>query len=64
MPYSLSKKVGGDTVTLDAKMERCISDILANPKFKAGNPHETRKVAAIKICKTSIQNYELAKKGK
>jgi hypothetical protein len=57
------KKVG-DSPRVDKKMENCISDILANPKFKAGNPHETRKVAAIKICKTSIQNYELAKKGK
>ena len=64
MPYGISKKVGGDKPSVDAKMERCVADILANPKFKANNPHETRKVAAIKICKTSIQNYELAKKGK
>lgn len=46
MPYGLSKKIGGDTATNNAKMERCIKHVMAN-----GTP----KLNAILICKSSIQ---------
>jgi hypothetical protein len=47
MPYGLSKKIGGDTSANDAKMERCIKDVMA------GGQHN--KLRAILICKASIQ---------
>jgi hypothetical protein len=46
MPYGLSKKTGGDTPARDAKMERCVSDVM-------GQGHN--KLRAILICKASIQ---------
>ena len=46
MPYGLSKKSGGDSPSNDAKMERCIQDVMAQGKSK---------LSAILICKTSIQ---------
>jgi hypothetical protein len=47
MPYGLSKKTGGDTPARDAKMERCIQDVMS----QNGND----KLKAILICKASIQ---------
>ena len=43
MPYSLK---GGDTPAKDAKMERCIADLMAKGH---------KKLNALLICKTSIQ---------
>ena len=54
MPYGLSKKSGGDTPARDAKMERCIADVMA------GGNHD--KLRAILICKASIQGT--TKRGK
>ena len=53
MPYSISKKVGGDTPAVDAKMERCVQDLQQQGHTK---------LSAILICKSSIQR-SLAKKG-
>ena len=52
-PYGLSKKIGGDTPALDAKMQRCITDLQARG---------VKKLNAILICKASIQRA--ATKGK
>lgn len=46
MPYGLSKKIGGDTAANDARMERCIQDVMRQGKSK---------LSAILICKASIQ---------
>lgn len=46
MPYSIAKKLGGDTKTVDARMERCVADLTA-----AGHS----KQSAIRICKASQQ---------
>jgi hypothetical protein len=46
MPYGLSKKIGGDTASNDAKMESCIKQVMAK-----GTP----KLNAILICKSAIQ---------
>ena len=46
MPYGLAKKAGGDSPANDAKMERCIQDVVAKGHSK---------LSAILICKTSIQ---------
>ena len=44
MPYGISKSVGGDNATNDAKMERCVQKL--TPKHG--------KLKAILICKSSI----------
>lgn len=62
MPYGIKKSKGGDSPANVAKIERCVSDILANRNFKSRNPKETRKVAAIKICKSQIGNISKLKK--
>ena len=54
MPYSLKKSVGGDTPALDAKMERCVSNLQAQG-------HD--KVSAIRICKASIQRAAAKEQG-
>lgn len=46
MPYGVSKKAGGDSPENDAKMERCVADLQRKGYDK---------VAAIRICKSSIQ---------
>lgn len=46
MPYGVSKKQGGDTPANDAKMERCVSDVMRQGHSK---------VSAIKICKNSFR---------
>lgn len=53
MPYGISKKVGGDSAATDAKMERCVQQVMAQGHSK---------LRAILICKSSIQK-SLAKKG-
>ena len=47
MPYGIAKKLGGDTPEVDARMERCVEKVM-------GEGHG--KIAAIAICKFSIQN--------
>lgn len=47
MPYGLKKSLGGDTKSADVRMERCVTKVM-------GEGHD--KVAAIKICKSSIQH--------
>lgn len=46
MPYGMSKKTGGDTPAVDAKMERCVASLMDKGHSK---------VSAIKICKASLQ---------
>lgn len=46
MPYGIALKVGGDSPSTDAKMERCIAQVVAQG-------HD--KVSAIKICKAAIE---------
>ena len=45
MPYGLSRKIGGDTPGNDAKMERCVQELMAQGKSK---------LSAILLCKASI----------
>jgi hypothetical protein len=51
MPYGISKALGGDSKATDARMERCVADVMAS-----GKP----KLNAVLICKSSIQK-KLAK---
>lgn len=46
MPYGVAKAAGGDSTANDAKMERCVSQVMAQG-------HD--KVSAIRICKVAIQ---------
>ena len=46
MPYGMSKKIGGDSPSNDALMEKCVADLQAKGKDK---------LSAILICKSSIQ---------
>ena len=52
MPYGIAKTKGGDSAANDAKMERCVHDVMAKG-------HD--KLSAILICKTSI--FGKSKKG-
>lgn len=45
MPYGIAKSAGGDSAANDAKMERCVKDVMAKGHSK---------LSAILICKTSI----------
>jgi len=54
MPYGIKKALGGDTPAVDARMDRCVQDVMAQGK---------KKLNAVLICKSSIQK-SLAKKGK
>lgn len=54
MPYGMSKSIGGDTAPVDAKMERCVRDLMAK--------HYTKE-SAIKICKVSITKSQKGKSG-
>jgi len=46
MPYGIAKSAGGDSPENDAKMERCIQQVMATGKSK---------ISAILICKSSIE---------
>ncbi len=46
MPYGMAKAAGGDSPKNDAKMERCVSNLVSQGKDK---------VTAIRICKAAIQ---------
>lgn len=52
MPYGIKKALGGDTPAVDARMDRCVKDVMATGKSK---------ISAVLICKASIQK-SLAKK--
>jgi hypothetical protein len=52
MPYGIAKSKGGDSAANDAKMHRCIEDVMAKG-------HD--KLSAILICKVSISGK--SKKG-
>jgi hypothetical protein len=45
MPYGFPKSKGGDSPENDAKMERCVRDVMAKGKDKE---------SAIRICKVAI----------
>ena len=45
MPYGIKKTAGGDNPTNDARMERCVNDLL-------NKGHD--KVSAIRICKVAL----------
>lgn len=51
MPYGLSKKL--NTPANNKKMETCVASLMLDPDFKPRGK-ETKKVAAIKVCKSSI----------
>ena len=52
MPYGLLQKL--NTPANNAKMERCVADLMANPDFKPRNPNQDKKSAAVAVCKASI----------
>jgi hypothetical protein len=52
MPYGIAKKLGGDTSSVDAKMESCVEALMNKGHSKQ---------SAIRICKAAIQK-RLAKK--
>lgn len=45
MPYGLAKAAGGDSATNDAKMESCVSKLVASGHSK---------LSAILICKSAV----------
>lgn len=55
MPYGVSRKAGGDSPANDAKMERCVSSLVAKGRDK---------ITAIKICKTAIQRSATKQQGR
>lgn len=64
MPYSIkgkshkweeNTKVGQEA---DSKIDRCVQKILADPNFKSKIKGESKKVAAIKVCKSAITTSE------
>ena len=55
MPYGLSKKIGGDNAANDAKMERCVTKVMAEGHTK---------LSAILICKASIQGTTKGNRGR
>lgn len=47
----IGKKVSG-------RIESCVADLMANPDFKPKNKNETKKQAAIKVCKSTLTRSE------
>lgn len=43
---------------IDKRIESCVNDLLADPKFKPKVKGETKKQAAIKVCKSTITKAE------
>lgn len=64
MPYGIegkTKKWEGKTKVgqeIDSKIERCVDRLVADPKFKPKTKGESKKVAAIKVCKSTITTSE------
>jgi len=56
MPKVVTKPYGGTTPAQDKKIERCVNSLMANPKFKPRKKGQTKKEAAIAVCKESILN--------
>jgi hypothetical protein len=52
LPYGIAKKLGGDTPAVDAKMDRCVQQVMAKG---------LKKENAIRVCKSTIQ-ISLSKK--
>jgi len=50
MPYN----VPGETPIMTQKIENCVNDLMADPKFKPKNPKQDKKSAAIAVCKAAI----------
>lgn len=53
MSYGVPLSHGGDTKANDAKMERCVQDVMAKGASK---------ISAIKICKASLFGHKGGKK--
>lgn len=43
---------------VSGRIEKCVSDLMADPKFKPKKKGETKKTAAIKVCKSTITKSE------
>jgi len=64
MPYGIKGKTKkweektkvGQKVS--GRIEKCVSDLMADPEFKPKNKGETKKQAAIKVCKSTITKSE------
>lgn len=54
MPYGIAKSAGGDSAANDAKMERCVKELMAQGKSK---------ISSVLICKASIQKSQSKKKS-
>lgn len=60
MPYGIkgkTKKWEQKTKTgqkIDRRIEKCVNDLVADPDFEPRNEGETKKQAAIKVCKKTI----------
>lgn len=68
MPYSIKNKTHKweeETTAgkkIDAKIESCAAKLLADPKFKPVKKGESKKQAAIKVCKATITKSEEIKR--
>jgi len=56
MPKIVTKPYGGTTPAQDKKIEACVNELVADPKFKPRKKGQTKKEAAIAVCKESILN--------
>lgn len=55
MPYGISKKHGGDSPKNVARMDACVADVQQSlAKRYPDQPAATRKVSAIRICKSRL----------
>lgn len=43
---------------IDRRIEKCVNDLVADSDFKPKNPKESKKTAAIKVCKSTITKSE------
>ena len=55
MPYP------GVSPSQTAKVESCVSDLMADPKFKPRKKGQTKKSAAVAVCVSSIKNDKKSK---
>jgi len=64
MPFGIkgkTKKWEEKTKTgqkVDSKIERCVQRLVTDPNFKPKTKGESKKVAAIKVCKSTIITSE------
>lgn len=59
MPYKITNETSAQT----SWMEKCIKGVLKNRKFKSRDPKESRKTAAIKVCKEQMSKKKNPVKG-